>query len=329
MGLKKGQEVLVFSMRCFMNNIFLMTKKQISLNFHLLMKLSCLLFVAFFLAGFSADQADASTGIKIYDYSSNKTSTYTGVIPKVICNGTSIGNSKTPGILVNGVAVLPYEDIFMNSKITAECGYNKDKGTITISKYGITVVMTVGSKKATVNGKAVTLTVAPLKMKYVSSGITKVLVPSRFVSESLGLGYTWNSATSTVTIEKYSLQLSYDSKDKFEYLGAQGKVTIDGTSVDLGTMPSIITNNTAMLRAKKVFADSAIDADYFYDKVSQRITMIKGDNVLIMTVGSTEALLNNKSVKLDTAPLIVTNYETDSSYVMVPGSFTAASLGYE
>lgn len=304
-------------------------KNHISLDVSLLIKLSCILLTALFLACFTTQRADASSGFKLYDYSANKTITYTGVVPTVICNGTTIGNTATPGILVNGIAVLPYDDIFQNSRIAAECAYNKDKDTITIAKYGITIIMKIGSRNATVNGKTVSMPAAPMKVKYIKADTTKVLVPSRFVSETLGLGYTWNSATSTVSIEKNTIQLSYYGKDRFEYTGAQGKVTIDGIGVELGAMPSIITNNTAMLRAKRVFADSAIDADYYYDKTSQRITLIKGENVLIMTIGATEALLNNKSVKLDTAPIIVTNYETNTDYVMVPGSFTAASLGYD
>lgn len=292
-------------------------------------KLCCILFAALFLAGFSSYRADASSGIKLYDESTKKTTDYTGIRPTVLINGTSTGNPDAPGILVNGIAVLPYDDYFQNSRISAECGYNKDKGTITIAKYGITIIMKLGSKNATVNGKSVSMPVAPVKLKYVDQDITKILVPSRFVSETLGLGYKWDSASSTIAITKNSIRLSYNNQDSLEYIGVQGKVTIDGKAVELGTMPSIITNNTAMLRVKKVFVDSVIDADYFYDKTTKRITLIKGNNVLIMTIGSTEALLNNKSYKLDTAPMIVTNQETGTSYVLVPGGFTAASLGYD
>lgn len=295
----------------------------------LLYKFSCFLLAAFFLIGFSSYKAEAAQTITIYDYTSKQTTTYTGVQPTVLFNGAVIGNPDTPGILVNGIAVLPYDDIFKNSKIAAECGYNKDKATVTIAKYGITIIMKVGSKNATVNGKTVTMPVAPLKIKYVDKGVTKILVPSRFVAETLKLGYTWNSSRGTISIEKYTLSLSYDSQAGFEYTGVQGKVSIDGKNLDLGTMPSIITNNTAMLRAKKVFADSVIDADYFYDKTSKRITLIKGDNILIMTLGSKEAMLNNKAVRLDMAPMNVTNCDTGTSYIMVPGGFTAAALGYD
>lgn len=280
------------------------------------------------LSGFTTMKAEAA-GIKIYDYTTKKTSTYTGIQPIVTLNGKRIDKETYPGILVNGIALLSYYDTFYKSDIEADCVYDKAKGTVSISKYGTTIVMTIGSKKATVNGKSVTLPVAPMKIKYVSSGKVKVLVPSRYVSETLGLGYTWNSSTHTIAIEKYSIRLSYNNSEKFEYAGTKGKVKIDGKNVNLGGMPSIITNNTAMLRAKRVFADSSIGATYHYDKATGKITLTKNDIKLEMTIGVKTAYVNGKVKKLDTAPMVVKNYENNTSYVMVPGSFTATSLGYD
>jgi N-acetylmuramoyl-L-alanine amidase len=48
-----------------------------------------------------------------------------------------------------------------------------------------------------------------------------------------------------------------------------------------------------------------------------------------MRVGSPVAYLNGKPIILDTAPILVHNYEVNTSYVMVPGSFTASCLGYD
>jgi len=295
----------------------------------LLIKLSCSLLAAFFLAGFFSYTVEAASGLKLYNYSTKKTTTYSDQQVKVTFNGTGIGSSKAPGILVDGIALLPYYDIFKKSEIAADCVYNSSKGTVTISKSGTTIVMTIGSKKATVNGKTITMNVAPMKVKYVLAGISRVLVPSRFVSETLGLGYTWNSAKGTVEIIKNSITLSYNGGAKFEYTGVQGMVTVDSKSISLGGMPSILTNNTAMLQAKKVFADSSIGATYSYNSKTKVIQLKKGSNVLFMTVGSTKATLNNKLVQMSAAPILVKNYDTNTSYVMVPGGFTAASLGYE
>ncbi len=292
-------------------------------------KVGCFMIAAVFLAGISATTAEAASGIKIYNYTTAKTTTYTGIQPKVTYNGTAIGSSATPGILVNGIALVPYDDIFQKSKLSAECTYNEKKNTVTIKKNGKTIVMTVGSKKATLNGSAVTLPVAPVKLKYVAAGKTKVLVPSRYVAEKLGLGYSWNSKTNVIAIKKDTLTLAYNGGAKFEYAGTKGKVTVDGEAVELGSMPSIITNNTAMLQAEAVFSDSEIAADYSYDETTKKVTLKKDDQTLVMTIGSKTASLNNKKVQLDAAPILVTNYEDNGTYVMVPGSVTATSLGYQ
>ncbi|MDF2944806.1 MAG: hypothetical protein K0S01_3664 [Herbinix sp.] len=288
-----------------------------------------MLVVALLSAGISAENAQAASGLKVYNYATKKETTYTDKQIKTTLNGTSVGNAKTPGILVGGYALLPYNDIFEISDIDAECMYNSDKGTVSISKYGTTILMTIGSKKAVVNGKSVTMPVAPVKLKYVNANEIKVLVPSRFVSETLGLTYTWYSDKCTVAIEKHTLQLAYNDGKRFEYIGVQGLVTVDNKKVNLGNMPSIITNNTAMLRAKMVFADSAIGATYQYNKADKTVTLTKGSTTLKMTIGNTTAYLNGKPMKLDTAPIIVTNFDVATSYVMVPGGFTAACLGYD
>lgn len=298
----------------------------------------CMLLAAFLALWLPAQETLAASGLKLYDYTAKKQITYKDAQVKVTYNGKKISVDSTPGILVNGIALVSYKDIFAKSAIKADCVYDNSKGTVTISKSGTTIVMKLGSMKGTVNGKAVTLPVAPVKIKFYGAGVTKVMVPSRFVCQTLGLEYTWNSSKSTVAIVKKeekpiakvnSLSLSYDDGSKFSYTGTLGAVTIDGEIINLGNMPSIINNNTAMLRAKRVFADSSIGADYSYDSNTKTITLSANGRVLVMTIGSTTAYLNGTGVKLDRAPMIVYNYDTKASYVMVPGNNTANCLGLD
>ncbi|HKL79289.1 MAG TPA: N-acetylmuramoyl-L-alanine amidase [Mobilitalea sp.] len=323
-------------MNFLLQKILLHTKDNNLKNRHIFFKLGCILMVAFLIACLPADSVSAASGLKLYYYSTKKSSTYTDKQVKVTYNDKKISVNSTPGILVNGVALVSYKDIFDKSNIAANCVYNKAKGTVTISKNGTTIVMTIGSKKANVNGKAVTMSVAPIKIKYLEASITKILVPSRFVSETLGYKYTWSSAKSTVSIVKNqeiksisSLSLSYDNGKKFEYTGTQGSVVVDGTIIEPGNMPSIINNNTAMLRAKRVFADSDIGANYKYNKADKSITLSTNGRELVMKIASSVGYLNGKAIVLDRAPMIVTNFEAKQSYVMVPGNITASSLGYD
>lgn len=285
--------------------------------------------VAFLFVGTEAVTAHAATGLKIYDYSTKKESSYTGKQIQVTINGTKITADNTPGgIIVDGIALVSYTDIFAASTINADCVYKKSKGTISISLYGTTIVMTINSKKAIVNGKSVNMPVAPMKIKYVDSNIIKFLVPSRFVSENLGLGYTWYSDKNTIAIQKNLISLSYNTGKKFVYKGTMGNVSVDGTNINLGNMPSVILNDTAMLRAKKVFAGPEIGADYQYNETDKTITLSKNGNVLIMKIASPVASVNGNPMVLDSAPILIKNYDNNTSYVMVPGGFTASCLGY-
>ncbi len=313
----------------YVQKLYHITKEKKIQRRRAILRLGCMLITALFIAGFYQETAQAAGGLKIYDYTTKKETTYKDPQVKVTLNGVTVTDSDLPGILAKGIALVPYDDVFKNSGIAAECIYDKGKGTISISKYGKTIKMTVGSTKATVNGQSVTLSVAPMRVKFVSEKAEKILVPSRFVSENLGLSYTWNSSKSTVAIVKTSLVLSFNNGEKFEYTGAQGKVTVNGKNLNLGNMPSIITNNTAMIRAKRVFTDASIGATYSYNGSDQSITLKKGDKTLVMYLGKKTAYLNGNAMTMDTAPILVTNHNVNTSYVMVPGGFTASCLGYD
>lgn len=309
--------------------------KEKKLQRKLILKLASMLIITFIIISVQIfvqkDNAIAASGIRIYNYTTKKEYTYTDMQVKVTYNGRKISRDSTPGLLESNIALVSYKDIFAGPEINAICVYDKATGTVSISKSGTTIVLKIGSKTARINGKEVTAPVAPVKIKYVKENIAKVLVPSRFIFENLGYEYSWNKSTSTVSIVRKSepMFLSYNDGNEFYYNGTQGKVTIDGENINLGNMPSIITNNTAMLRAKRVFADTKINAVYKYNAKDKSITLSRDGNVLEMKIGSPVAHLNGRAIVLDTAPMLVTNHDSGNTYVMVPGSFTASCLGYD
>jgi len=316
-------------MRHFLHKMFYKTEDKRNHNRLLYFKFGCMLMLALLFTCLPSKSIQAASGLKIYNYTTRKESNYTGKQVKVNYNGNQISVNKTPGILIDGSALVSYKDIFVNSGIDADYVYNNAAGTVIIKKNGITIKMTTKSKIAFVNGKKVTMPVAPVKIKYIDANITKVLVPSRFVSETLGVSYTWYSNRNTVEIVNKSIQLAYNGGKKFEYKGTLGYVSIDNENIALGSMPSVILNNTAMLRAKKVFASSQIGAEYKYNKDNKTVTLTKNGNELVMTIGSSDAYLNGQRKTLDQGPIIIQNYEAKTSYVMVPGNATASYLGYD
>lgn len=271
---------------------------------------------------------NASNSLRIYQYANKKSITYTDKQVKVTLNGEQISRNNTPGILDQGVALVPYYEIFRKSDIKASTLYNKSKGTITISRASTKIVLTIDSKKAILNGKTVNLSVAPRKLKLHGTSETQIYVPSRFVAEALGIQYTWNSRTSTVAMVDQNFIISHGSVRKYNYSGIKGKVTFDGKNIGLGNMPSIFIDSTPMSRAKKVFGD-VLGAKYSYNKSNKKVTLIKNDNTLVMTLGSKTAYLNGMKLSLPVAPISVKNHNVNTSYIMVPTSIVANSLGYD
>lgn len=287
----------------------------------------CTLLIMSLLIGSTPSSATyASNSLKLYSYESKKTTTYKDKQISYVYNGKSIDLGKTPGLLSdNGVALGSYTHLFQNA-FGLKCSLNKSTKKITISDGSTTLTMTVGSKKAYVNGKAVTMNAAPVTYKYVSANKALTLVPTRFVAETFGYNYNWNSSTSTVTITK-PLKLNYDNKN-VTYSGITGKVTVDGKNVDVSTLPTILLSNTAMVQAWKVFAQG-MGVSYKIDNSTDELTFTKGKITVGMKLGSTTATINGTKVDCGVAPRYVKNLENNKEVVLVPGQFLAKAFGYD
>jgi N-acetylmuramoyl-L-alanine amidase len=286
-----------------------------------------LLYLAIVLVMLPATSAFAAAKLNLYYYGTKQNVAYTGQQVKYTYNGAAVKMGSTPGIIVDGTSLAPFIDVFAKSALKLSYKYDEAKGVLTISQNGTTLILTADSKKAILNGKSVNLTLAPMKVKFKDQNVTKFLVPARYVAETFGYKYDWNSPASTAAISS-PMHLNYNNKD-VSYGGTQGKVTIDGTSIGLGTMPSIVIDNTALLQAWKVFSDSSIGAGYSYNSGTKVLSLSLNDTTAKLTMGSKTAIVNGKSRTMDTAPLYVMNKDTKKAYVMVPGSFVASFLGYD
>lgn len=282
------------------------------------------LFVVLLLVLIPTIKVSAASSLSLkYD---GKNVTYKSTQVKATYNGATINMKGTPGIVINNVALVSYKDVFVKSVIGASYKYDSAKKTVTLTKGSKTIKMTIGSKTAYVNGVKKTMDGAPKKVTYKSKNTTKILVPARFVAQSLGLGYSWNSTTKSSDITG-PINLYYDGKN-VTYSSTKGKVTVNGTSINVSDMPSIIINNTALIRAKKVLTSSGINAKYSYDSKKKVLTLTKGNTVIKLTMGSKTADVNGKKYTMDTAARVIKNRDTNKSYVMVPGSFVITKLGF-
>lgn len=273
----------------------------------------------------------AASSLKLnYD---KKDVTYTGkqIVYKI--DGKQVSKKNYPGIIIDSTSLVSYKDVFVDSKIGITSSYSSSKGTLTLKKDYTTVKFTLGSKTVYVDGKKQTVSQAPRKVTYKSTGVTKILVPARFVTEAFGYTYSYNSskALATITSPKTEALNLYDFNESmwFTYRGVQGKVKVDGKNVNIATLPSILHDSTTMIQAKKVFTSSSIGAKYTYNKEDKTITLEKDDTTLVMTLDTKEATLNGKKITLPHAPMKIKNKANGITYIMVPASAVAGHLGYD
>ncbi len=265
---------------------------------------------------------DISASIRIYYPETKKTVTYNDALITYKYNDMVLELNGLKGILTdNGVALGPYYELSKALGIS----YSKSGSTITLKKGSNTLVLTLGSKTALLNGVKTTANAAPVSIRFADPGITRIMVPTRFVAESLGFDYKWDSSTSTVSIQD-RLTLTYNDK-VLSYIGSTGKVTFDGRNIDVSKLPTILINNTAMLRAHNVF-NKAMGISYSFNQSTGAIVFKKGDLTLKMQENSTVAYLNGVMKDCGVAPAMVTNPDTDTTALLVPGRFVAESLGY-
>ena len=109
-------------------------------------------------------------------------------------NGKTVSKKSYKALIIKKKYMVSYTDIFKKG-VKAKCKYKKSKKSLSISANGVTLVMTVGKRKAKLNGKKVTLPVAPLSVRYVSKKKTKILVPINYVAKTLHLSYKKSGST--------------------------------------------------------------------------------------------------------------------------------------
>lgn len=100
--------------------------------------------------------------------------------------------SNSAPVQENGSVSVPFRTLF--EKLGLQVTWDAKTKTIIGSKTGLDIQLKIGSKQATVNGQAMTLTVAPKAINNVT------YVPLPFISEVTGNEVKWDSETQSVLI---------------------------------------------------------------------------------------------------------------------------------
>lgn len=141
---------------------------------------------------------------------------YSDAQVKYTINGSNI-KSKHPGIIIDGISLASAKEVFSDSKIGLSYKYNKKNNTLELKRDKTTLVLTLNSITAKVNGKSEVLPVEPRMVEF-SDKTKDVYVPTRYVAKTFGLTYTWDASSGVAsmtgkTVKKKKVVKS-DSKAK-------------------------------------------------------------------------------------------------------------------
>ena len=95
--------------------------------------LKYLLILAVVLVCLPVTSAMAASKLNLYYYGTKQNVTYTGQQVKYTYNGSAINMKNTPGIIIDGTSLAPFNDVFVKSAIKMSYKYNEAKGILTLS----------------------------------------------------------------------------------------------------------------------------------------------------------------------------------------------------
>ncbi|GKU80321.1 stalk domain-containing protein [Paenibacillus sp. L3-i20] len=162
--------------------------------------------------------------------------------------------------VVNGRTMVPYRAI--SESLGGKVKYDQKTKKATIVKGNQTVELSQGSKNAKINGKAVTLDAAPVNEK------GSLLVPLRFVGESLGVWVNWNNGSSTAVLE---------TKRSFKH--EFGTAQLNAVPKRVVVLYNGAVDTSVMLGIKPVGAVESIVQQPFYEYIRPQLigTKLLGD----------------------------------------------------
>ncbi|MFC7687821.1 copper amine oxidase N-terminal domain-containing protein [Ureibacillus sp. GCM10028918] len=213
----------------------------------------------------------------------------------IVVNGKRV-TFNAPIVNKSGSLFLPMRDFY--EVIGATVSWDKKTLTASAVKDGSSVDVTLNSKRAKVNGKTVSVNVAPFIYK------NRTYVPIRFLSENFGGDVIWNSKSQRVDITFDGQQPTEpEIKDPY-YLHINNK--------------RIIMDDPILSRLGRTY----IPAEYFYENLEnssgkwitdQQFELQVSGLIFVFTNGSNTVQVNNESVVIDEKPF----KQSDKMYVPV------------
>lgn len=194
-----------------------------------------------------------------------------------------------PPVKVKGSVLVPFRALF--EALGAKVKWDGATKTITATKGGTTLKLTIGSKIAYVNGKAIKLSAAPQLI----NGVT--MVPIRFIGEAFGGIVEWSSAYSSVIIFQSEpvIPTTAESEKTEEDTGTESSAT----SPILENISQGISGSADIVFVMDVTGSMGETIDYVKDTVKSFVDSVpSGSNFAIVAYRDMNYVdISNKNIE--------------------------------
>lgn len=277
-------------------------------------------------------------GAPLYLNYDGKNTYYTGVQGKVYYNHKTYTPNDMPVVKIDGKMYAPAENT-LKSIMRWDYEYNSSQKKITVSNEDLDMefAMTVGSKKATLNGKATTLS-APVKLiKNLTTNKSVICMPIASVMSKLDYTRSWNKNKSYYKIQskrfftwKKTLTSAQNSNTTTNHLhgltsayqeqNGTGMITFkfSGTLTDAfkaATVNRTGTNITLTIPTSKYVLDKNLFNNF--GEIIEKMDIVENNNSVIVSftcenIADFSYTTQNKSLELS---ILYTYGNTDGSSI--------------
>jgi N-acetylmuramoyl-L-alanine amidase len=206
--------------------------------------------------------------------------------------------------------------------------YKSSDKSVTLSKDGNKLEMTIGSKIAYLNGKKLTLSQGPILAKNYDNGYSYVLVPGSATATYLGYNYSWNKNNNTSSITTKKQEDDTNNSNTEPELGDDGVVLDPGTVLNQWQSDPVISGMSTGIHELNTTIPStqtgiiySVARDYNNTKLNTETFVITADTPFEKVISG----ISNQVITIQAANKMCTDqlyqlYGVSSNYVNTIGT---------
>lgn len=215
-------------------------------------------------------------------------------------------STKTPGIQMNSINMIPYYDILVKHGPKVKRSYNKKTGKLVLKYKSKALTFYKNKKTCYVNGKKKTLSVAPISVKYYTTKKYNILLPANFTIKNLGLDYSYISSAKRIHINQSGYSYLYTSntttnynKKMSDYIKAQTVKSYDLKKINYNSYVPTSTDPTHGYQYLRLNTYRTVNSSKYSSLLNSKV--------------SSKSVLRNKGSVFDSA---AKSYKIDPVYFL-------------